>query len=175
MSNKIVKEPLATDKTLMKLIQAIKDSSLVPECVDNLTSTSIDKPLSANQGRVLNNAIASLMSNIEKVWENPNPSNSFSSQEVAMDLSSCKFAIVIFRESTTLQYEHNLIVRIGGNYAIQSSYQYGPSAIQFVMRGASARTDKVAFTQGYMTLMGTANFTADNTILIPYMVYGIKY
>lgn len=64
MSNKIVKEPLATDKTLMKLIQAIKDSSLVPECVDNLNSTSIDKPLSANQGRVLNNAIASLSTEV---------------------------------------------------------------------------------------------------------------
>ena len=70
MSQRIVKEAVATDKMLMKLIQAVKDAGIYPECVDNLVSTSTDKPLSANQGRILNESISSL-STLETITFTP--------------------------------------------------------------------------------------------------------
>ena len=62
MGKKTLTEKLATDKTLSKLIDKIGEVGFYPEVIDNLTSTATDKPLSANQGKVLKDSLSSLSS-----------------------------------------------------------------------------------------------------------------
>ena len=57
MGKKTVKTSLPTDRTMYKLIQALKDAAVYPEVIDNLNSDSSDQPLSAKQGKVLKNTI----------------------------------------------------------------------------------------------------------------------
>ena len=60
MGKKTVKTSLPTDRTMYKLIQALKDVAVYPEVIDNLNSTDTDKPLSANQGKVISGDLAGI-------------------------------------------------------------------------------------------------------------------
>ena len=67
MPSQDIYEPPATDKTLMKLIQAIQSVSIKSTIVDNLTTQSATKALSANQGVVLKGLIDGNTSSISSL------------------------------------------------------------------------------------------------------------
>lgn len=61
MASNGVTRPPALDVTMQEILDALKAVSFRPQVIDNLTSQDTGAPLSANQGRVLKDAIDNLV------------------------------------------------------------------------------------------------------------------
>lgn len=61
MASNGVTRPPALDVTMQEILDALKAVSFRPQVIDNLTSQDTGAPLSANQGRVLKDAIDGLV------------------------------------------------------------------------------------------------------------------
>lgn len=109
--------------------------------------------------------------NLDLLWTNPNPSSSFASQTIQLDLSEYEYIGIIYRRSSSSTYQTPIyILGVGtswywddqiGGYLVERSIQTTSSTVVF---GNSSR----------MTTYPNGSRTTDNQYQIPYKIYGIK-
>lgn len=128
-----------------------------------------------NLDYILASINAKLGFKVEVVWENASPTSSFAGQTITtynsnpIDLSNCKFGIVMVRNTTGANgyYSNHLIYvdedishRMVNTQTVSGSYN-------FLWRQVRLTSNSIIFGGG------NRNGTADNSYLIPQIVYGI--
>lgn len=102
-----------------------------------------------------------------KLWENSDPTATFTSKTVTLDLSEFGAVLIIFAGSTTYSNRtlSQIVLKNGHNH-LMASMLTGGTVVR--CRMASANDNGVTFDGGYQ---GTS---ANNTAVIPLEIYGIK-
>lgn len=113
---------------------------------------------------------------VKKVWENKNPSNTFSAQTVSLDLSPYKIALVEF---VTLGFKKICMAYIGGDtggymYEFSSTARGDASAVYVENRGFLVREQGVDFYDGYYRWADGDSQILLNTCAIPTAIYAIR-
>ncbi len=103
---------------------------------------------------------------IERLWQNPDYTQSFAQQDISADLSKYQFVIVFFRAGTTYSgtigtlalkgYESRAILYVGGGTTVKTRSFYPQTSNKITM---------------YDAYTGS---TTDNTACIPISIYGVK-
>ena len=124
------------------------------------------------------------------LWTNPSPGSSFSGQNISPNLFNREgydFILITFtKNSSSLIHYANLIIPVDTNYFNASSsspkYNYaactipdwsGYSKLSFYQRGVSIFETYINITDGFKLNYNT-DTEYDNSILIPYKIYGFK-
>ena len=109
---------------------------------------------------------------IDTLWTNANPSVSFASQTVTVDLTGYVMACIEFYTDTTDNvgiyafFPMDNIEMVAGNNLNSAKYVY---------RRAGASTSGIVFENGVsIAYPSMTPNTSDNTVMIPYKIYGIK-
>lgn len=106
---------------------------------------------------------------IDLLWQNPNPTASFSAQTVAVDLSGYTLVMVVIRQSDTTGYEVSTIIPnvvwASGRALTVANYRQ-LRAFQIVSTGVSFEDGQEGPPSG--------NVSVNNARAIPVCIYGIK-
>lgn len=97
---------------------------------------------------------------MSKLWENPNPSASFAGQTITMDSTGFDLIAIIFKNTNTTDSMVTAIALNGHNVLMISAFD--------VIYSRSFNTNNKSFTDGYK------GSTVENSVVIPYQIYGIK-
>lgn len=106
---------------------------------------------------------------MELIWENQSPTSSFASQTTAMDLSDYDALLIVYRNSTTSSVYTSMILPIGYSMRLLGSASY-----LMVYRDTTITEDGVKYGSGQSVRTYGSAPTADNTMMIPRTIYGIK-
>ena len=108
----------------------------------------------------------------ETLWTNPNPSQEFAEQKVALNLSSVKAIDVLFRYNTTatLSTSHLAPFSSTRDLAVMANSN---GAFAILTREVNWNESGVTFSNCY-TYTSMTERGADNTKLIPYKIMAIK-
>ena len=105
------------------------------------------------------------------LWTNPTPAASFAAQTISLDLSDYnEVEIFIAGNSTnhnTSTESFKLLIGKGGLLNISANVIW--------WRYVTPRINGVEFGSGYQTPTYGSNGTADNSLMVPFKIYGIKY
>lgn len=112
------------------------------------------------------NAVGSGGLSMELLWENASPTSSFADQMLSFDLNNGDFVVVKYKATATgtIQGFSSYIALDGAPNVI--TYPTTSGVIQ--RRNINATKNGITFEMGY-----TGN-TADNNMMIPLEIYGIK-
>ena len=106
---------------------------------------------------------------IDLLWQNPNPTASFSPQTVTVDLSGYTLVMVVIRQSDTSGYEVSAIIPnavwASGRALTVTNYRQVRS-FQIVSTGVSFEEGQEGSPSG--------NVSVNNARAIPIYIYGIK-
>ena len=146
--------------------------------IDNLTSTSTTAALSANQGKVLNEKIATEKSDLEGdkmgarelLWTNASPGSNFAAQTISLSLSGYEAIAVDFYPATTMVLLlEPTIIPVGTTRIVVYPYVYT------VQKQVQVTTSGVVFGTGALYgTYGNSTLTTGSQYMIPYKIYGIK-
>lgn len=100
---------------------------------------------------------------LTKLWENPNPSQTFAGQNVDLSSADYDFLLVVANISTTSTYQLSTIFEKGTNTQIVRSTS-----------GTQYRNLEYVSNTRYLFSDAKANDTTNNTLIIPRVIYGIK-
>lgn len=103
-----------------------------------------------------------------KLWENPNPGIDFAGQDLNLDLSGYDLILVI----TTLNISA-LTINAVGNYINLNEAAAASSGFVNRRRIASITATGIAFDSCYYAVSSSSG-TVNNSLLKPYIIYGIK-
>lgn len=109
-------------------------------------------------------------SNVVLLWTNPSPASSFAGQTIPLDLSNYDAVIVLTAMDTSDSGRlvvDSLITPVG--YGARAFIQWN---VRYIRQYTVSNTG-VAFQDGAKGSVG-ANATTDNTVGIPYQIYGIR-
>lgn len=102
---------------------------------------------------------------MELLWTNPSPTSSFSPQTVGLDLSNYDMLCVVLKHYTDSNTRIVQFVPIFDDKAIMS---YNDTSGTRIVRQAKANSSGVTFENGI------SNGSSNNSVAIPYQIYGIK-
>lgn len=106
---------------------------------------------------------------IDLIWQNSNPTASFSPQTVAVDLTGYSLVMVVIRQSDTTAYETSVIVPnivwTPGRALTIANYRQ--------MRSFQIVSTGIAFEDGQEGAPA-GNVSVNNARAIPVFIYGIK-
>jgi len=134
-------------------------------------------------GNALNQAdlarTEAIYNNRVKVWENSTPTNAFTPQTVAIDLSDYDYVFVecgATNSTAGLLNTSNVIIRVGCNSTI---FRIGPRAgsdarITHFFRTVAVNNAGVTFGAGSYIIVSDTTTSTDNAQMIPKFIYGIK-
>lgn len=111
---------------------------------------------------------------VDKLWENPNPTASFASQKVSLDLSVYDAVIVTCVYSTSNQgYSKSEIVFPEKSVSVQifSFYDRLPGAVRQVIMDS----DGVTFSDSYWYKWDNGNYIMENGTNLPVSIYGVQF
>lgn len=107
------------------------------------------------------------------LWENPNPTNAFAEQTVAVDFTGLKFMLIEMKSSVTsvafFSYISEIVLGNKGFITKIDSYNDG-AAITAIQRQFTIAANGIAFTRAF-NYIGNATV---NDQMIPYRIFGIK-
>jgi len=109
-------------------------------------------------------------SNVVLLWTNPSPASSFAGQTIPLDLLNYDAVIVLTAMDTSASGQlvvDSLITPVG--YGSRSVIQWN---VRYI-RQYEVSTSGVSFNDGAKGNVG-ANASTDNTVGIPYQIYGIR-
>jgi len=114
--------------------------------------------------------LTQIMGNVKmaKLWENPNPTSTFSTQDITLSSDEYDLLLFVFKASATTSRCCSEIT-VKGSGATLSIAEYSSNAASNRTRYMSYRSNTVFNVSG-----GYINGTSDNSIIIPYQIYGIK-
>ena len=116
-------------------------------------------------------AIVALNSRLGLLWKNPNPSNSFASQNIQVD-KSYKLYVIIFGSDAGSNYVGHTEMRNNtGDIGTLQDINASKNVIQ--VRSVVVTNDGFTFGDGYYSSIGES-VNLDNNRNIPYAIYGIK-
>ena len=95
-----------------------------------------------------------------KLWENPNPSSSFPGQQIAISMDGYDLIFILFKNHTDSDNMLNVITLNGQGVLMLSAAD--------VLFSRVFNTSTETFTNGFR------GSTVDNTVCIPYQIYGIN-
>lgn len=103
-----------------------------------------------------------------KLWENPNPSAKFDEQTITLSSADYDLLLIMFTASTGTTRKCSEITLRGFGATL--------SVAEFTSNSASNRVRYFVYssTTVYNVGGGSVNGVSDNTVIIPYRVYGIK-
>ena len=105
------------------------------------------------------------------LWTNPSPSNNFGTQTVSLDLSGYDLIYVIFRRSTgTSSFNSYNFANVNGAECGVMTFTGG----KFCIRSFAATDNGVNFSTATIYSTYGSGGDTDNTLVIPYQIYGIK-
>lgn len=107
------------------------------------------------------------------LWENASPTSSFAQQTVQLDLSAYQMVFCRCRlNQTAATVVPSNYIQVG---AETGAYAYGVVTGYPVRRTITATAEGVKFEEGCKyTSFGSSNVNANNTVLIPVEIYGLK-
>ena len=110
--------------------------------------------------------------NAELLWTNPNPTSSFASQTISLDLNNYSHVIIKYKSNNratpsstmglSIMPTDGSLMRVGGGALYDSPYTRG-------LRDGKANKTGVTFDEGSIS-----SDTRNNTIVIPLNIYGIN-
>ena len=104
------------------------------------------------------------------LWTNPNPTSLFAAQNISLDLSDYDDIEIISKKTASESYYFYTKISIGST----ASCDFIQGGVIFD-RTVNVLTTQVEFSGAqYLTPSATV-ITADNTRVVPYKIYGIKY
>ena len=104
---------------------------------------------------------------IELLWTNASHTSSFVKQTINLDLSKYRFVLTVFkRSSDSLKYV-TCIAHIGASY-VALFIEGNPQTRSYI-----PTTNGISFEEG-LTWSSFTSMTIDNSLMIPYQIYGIK-
>lgn len=142
-----------------------KDGKDSVEIIDNLNSTDIDKALSANMGKVLNDKINNYKPTL--LWTNSNPKANKNSFNINISLSDFTWFIVEFYTDNNNVKLMSAIVEIDKNMVL--------SAVDGAIRYRECKINSngiVNFGNGFY-MSGITAATENESQNIPYRIYGL--
>ena len=144
----------------------------------SVTPTSSDKLLIEQDGSGKSTTVRNLGKSIginkELLWENSSPTSAFLSQNINISSYSYKMLIIIFKETTSSNYLHEFILNVekAGFVKIFSTTNY--SNIKTMMRAMVLTSNgSLNVKEGYNS-PEYGSYKADDTVLIPFKIYGVK-
>lgn len=113
---------------------------------------------------------------IKLLWTNASPSSSFAAQSVNVNLSGCTFALVVYRNSTSSSAYTSDIVRVGNakRVYIFASPATAGTYLWLNTRNVTLTTTKATFEAGTEKRAIDTAYNDDNTLCIPYQIYGFN-
>lgn len=109
---------------------------------------------------------------IKKIWENPNPTSSFSPQTIQLNLSQYD-AVYIVPVSSSRSFHPGVLVQMRiANFTEAYLYQ---SNAKIAGRGLSLVEDGIQFDEGYKYDSYGGSKGTDNSVAVPFAIYGIVF
>ena len=106
---------------------------------------------------------------MDLLWENENPTSSFTSQSVSLDLSEYNLIYIYFYPVNTETYRASSIIRVG---EINQLLSVGSS---YMRRRTVDATDISKITFGGGTYLGTiSTWSSSDASCVPNQIYGIR-
>lgn len=111
---------------------------------------------------------------MDLLWENPDPTAEFAAQTVELDLSEYTHVAVMFKWSDTANVY--VPVQFFEKGVVATANAFGYNATELQARVVTPSDTAIAFGDGGRWNRGstTSNIVADDTVMIPYRIYGIK-
>lgn len=103
-----------------------------------------------------------------KLWENPNPTQAFASQNISLSSSDYDMLLIVFAVSSNSTRKCSEITIKGFGATL--------SIAEYTSTSSSNRTRYISYTSDtvFNVSNGYINGTQNNSIIIPYQIYGIK-
>ena len=124
----------------------------------------------------LQDALNSLYSSSGKtkttlLWTNENPTSSFASQTLELNLSAYDYVVLVVKVSTSLDYKArtNIILPVGEEYYDTSKLPVISTNASKNVRSVIARTTGVSISDAT-----NANNAKNNQLIIPYKIYFLQ-
>ena len=155
------------------IIKAKQSAGVLATVVDTLNSSSSTDALSANQGKILNEK------GLKKLWENPSPNNTFSSQSITLSSDDYDYLIWDFDYKKGLNKSISAFSIKGQGVFANAAGYWEPGGATYaatIRREVTYVNDKSFNVESGCARYGnnTSNNSA-NDWLIPVAVYGGKF
>lgn len=109
-------------------------------------------------------------SKMDLLWTNSSPSSSFSAQAISLDFSIYKIVYVLFAQNTTTMNIDIATYLTNDTVTVKSI-----DSKKIVIRNVYKNDSVISFSDAsIIPTYGATSTTTNNSILIPYKIYGIK-
>lgn len=109
---------------------------------------------------------------LEKLWENPKPSEAFAAQDISLDCTGFSFFIMQTRYRSVNAISYSYVCFPGANMISSTVINTGDDKFYAVNRKVTFDTDKVSVGLAVAGFQGSCIDTPDN--MIPVSIYGVK-
>lgn len=111
-----------------------------------------------------------------KLWENPNPTSAFASQNITLSSGDYDFLLCTFRRDDSSEDRFSAIVEKGYSFMLSCSWSDGAKGLVIRSRYITRSSDTVFTAQGGRISAGDnpASYADSNSGCIPTVIYGIK-
>ena len=176
-------DKMEMDSILSGYVETTTLTDYVPksDIVDNVTSTDTDKPLSANQGKVLKDDIDTNYINTNGVllWKNPNRDDSgFSAQSIQLDLTEYDSieicagfsdSVRMFKYVKTNSPHTKMWTRGCFTFYIFSEKQIYERDVYYNLTNSS-----LEFSDCHLMTVNSSTTGTNNQLCVPYYIIGYK-
>ena len=108
---------------------------------------------------------------LDLLWENASPTSEFKSQGISFPNAKYKFLYFEFRQNAGLDRYCFYLMRHDNLDSLVNTISY--DNLRIFIRAMTVSNNNVSFSGGYRSDT-YASYTTDDTILIPYRIYGVK-
>ena len=110
---------------------------------------------------------------LTKLWENPNPTSSFASQNITLSSDDYDMLLLVYRRSYVDSYSSCSIALKGNSLFMDQANASSVGANALSRTCAYLSSTSYSFSDA-VAASGTTAFTVNNDLLIPVAIYGIK-
>lgn len=118
-------------------------------------------------------ATGTIQKDMVLLWENPNPSSSYSGGTIPLDLTSYDLICLAMSEYTTTSTRKYYFFAKVGEVA-PCAWAGSPNGFGVRRRLTTINSDSVVFDHGQVLIFGQSAYQTEDTTTIPYRIYGLK-